>query len=417
MSQIVVVGGGFAAVWSAAAAVRARVEAGLSADEVAVTLVAPSADMVIRPRLYEENPASMTVRLDDVLAPVGVRRVQGSVARIDPARRRLALTGAGVSSELGYDRLVLATGSRLVPPPAVPGAEQFHDVDTVLAADALERHLDRRADSHGLGRFTAVVVGSGFVGLEVATELVHRLGRRAEAAGAPQEGRVVLVERADVVAPELGEGPRAVVLDALATTGVDLLLGTTVAALEATGVILSDGTRIDAETVVWAGGMRAQGPIEDLAAERDRLGRLVVTDQMFVAGLPDVLAAGDVASVTVAPGQSSPQSCQYAHQHGKHAGHNAVADLLGRPLLDFRGDPYVTCLDLGAAGAVYTERYQREVRAVGDAAKDIKRMVNTELIYPPTKDADMILTAADHLTKSRPVQPVTEPRREPGEHR
>lgn len=39
------------------------------------------------------------------------------------------------------------------------------------------------------------------------------------------------------------------------------------------------------------------------------------------------------------------------------------ADLHGLPLVDFRGDPYVTCLDLGRAGAVYTEGYEREVRA------------------------------------------------------
>lgn len=412
MSEIVVVGGGFAAVWSAAAAVRARIEAGRSADEIAVTLVAPSADMVIRPRLYEENPASMTVRLDDVLGPIGVRRVQGTVSDIDPAGGRLSVTDESAPSELelAYDRLVLATGSRLVPPPSVPGAEHFHDVDTVLAAGALERHLDQRAASTGPGRFTAVVVGSGFVGLEVATELVDRLGRRAEAVGAREEVRVLLVERADVVAPELGEGPRAAVLDALEVTGVGLLLGTTVAALDERGVTLADGSRLDAETVVWSGGMRAQGPLDGLAADRDALGRLVVTPQMFVADLPGVLAAGDVASVTVAAGRLAPQSCQYAHQHGKHAGHNAVADLLGLPLLDFRGDPYVTCLDLGSAGAVYTEGYEREVRAVGEAAKDVKRMVNTELIYPPTKDAEVILTAADHLSESRPVQPVSGPR-------
>lgn len=411
MSEIIVVGGGFAAVWSAAAAARRRLEAGLDAEDLAITLVAPNSDMVIRPRLYEENPSSMTVPLDDVLEPIGVRRVEGTVLDIDAAGHRVVVDGDGAPSDLRFDRLVVATGSRLVPPPDVPGAELFHDVDTVTAADTLEEHLDQRRLSEGPGRFAAVVVGSGFVGLEAATELVDRLRRRAAPVGAGSEVRVVLVERADVVAPELGEGPRAAVLQALEATGVELLLGTTVGALDEEAVTLLDGSRIPAETVVWAGGMRAQGPIAGLAAERDALGRLVVTPQMFVGGVTDVLAAGDVASVTVAPGQLAPQSCQYAHQHGKHAGHNAVADLLGLPLLDFRGDPYVTCVDLGSAGAVYTEGFAREVRAVGKAAKDVKRMVNTELIYPPTKDAAVILTAADHLSESRPAKPAAEPRR------
>jgi NADH dehydrogenase len=409
VSDIVVVGGGFAAVWSAAAAVRRRTEAGRTADEVTVTLVSPTPDMTIRPRLYEEAPASMTVPLDDVLAPIGVRRVEGTVLSIEPEAHVVVVRIGGTTHELPYDRLVVATGSRLVPPPRVPGADLFHDVDTVTSASALERHLDHLHESYGAGRFTAVVVGSGFVGLEVATELVERLGCRAGTAGQPGAARVVLVERADVVAPELGAGPRDEVLAALAATGVELVLGTSVAELDARRVILADGTRIAAETVVWAGGMRAAGPIDELPAERDELGRLVVTAQMSVSGIPDVFAAGDVASVTVAPGQRAPQSCQYAHQQGKHAGHNVVADLLGEPLLQFRGDPYVTCIDLGSAGAVYTEGYDREVRAVGQAAKDVKRMVNSELIYPPTKDADVILTAADHLSESRPVQPAVAP--------
>jgi NADH dehydrogenase len=365
--------------------------------------------MVIRPRLYEEDPGSMTVPLDDVLGPIGVRRVKGAVTSVDPAAGRVSLAGENVAGALAYDRLVLATGSRLVAPPQVPGSEYFHDVDTLPSARALERHLDQRVRSLGPGRFTAVVVGSGFVGLEVATELVERLGRRAQAVGARKEVRVVLVERADVVGPELGGGPRAAVLDALDEAGVEVVLGTTVAALDGRSVTLADGAYLDAETVVWAGGMRAHGPLDGLVADRDLLGRLVVTPQLFVPGLPGVLAAGDVASVAVEPGLVSPQSCQYAHQHGKHAGRNAVADLLGRPLLDFRGDPYVTCVDLGAAGAVYTEGFEREVRAVGEAAKEVKRMVNTDLIYPPIMDAEAILAAADHLSESRPVRPASMP--------
>ncbi|NYI77566.1 FAD-dependent oxidoreductase [Nocardioides panzhihuensis] len=259
MSDVVVVGGGFAAVWSAAAAVRARLEAGRSADEIVVTLVAPSSDMVIRPRLYEEDPGSMTVPLDDVLGPIGVRRVRGAVTSVDPAAGRVSVTGEDAPGALAYDRLVLATGSRLVAPPPVPGVEYFHDVDTMPSARALEWHLDQRVRSLGTGRFTAVVVGSGFVGLEVATELVERLGRRADAVDARSKVRVVLVERADVVGPELGGGPRPAVLDALREAGVELVLGTTVAAIDDRTVALDDGTHLDAETVVWVGACGLMG--------------------------------------------------------------------------------------------------------------------------------------------------------------
>ena len=67
MINILVLGGGFAGVWSAASAVRAARESGVPASELRVTLVSDGDDMVIRPRLYERDPAQMRVSLDRVL--------------------------------------------------------------------------------------------------------------------------------------------------------------------------------------------------------------------------------------------------------------------------------------------------------------------------------------------------------------
>ena len=107
--------------------------------------------------------------------------------------------------------------------------------------------------------------------MEVATELVDRL--RAVANGGPV--RVVLVERAGVVGPELGDGPRPHILEALAETGVEVRLGVQVDALDAGGASLSDGTQvIPAHTVVWTAGMRASSLTEHVPAERDAIGRL-----------------------------------------------------------------------------------------------------------------------------------------------
>jgi NADH dehydrogenase len=140
---------------------------------------------------------------------------------------------------------------------------------------------------------------------------------------------------------------------------------------------------------------------------RDALGRLEVDQQFRVIGVESVFAAGDTASIEVAPGQRALQACQYAHQMGKHAGHNAVSDLLDLPLVDFRPEPYVTCLDLGAAGAVYTEGFARAVRATRSSGKRIKRLINQELIYPPLDDAAEILRRADYLTERTPSANVT----------
>jgi NADH dehydrogenase len=65
----------------------------------------------------------------------------------------------------------------------------------------------------------------------------------------------------------------------------------------------------------------------------------------------------------------------------------------------------VTCLDLGAWGAVYCQGWDRQVRAAGEAAKQTKRMINTERIYPPrSRDAAEILAAAAPVTQPPPVR-------------
>src|ERR1700755_3553421 len=123
MKEILVLGGGFAGVWSAASAVLAARNGGAHASEVRVTLVSDGDDMVIRPRLYERDPARMRVPLDRVLGPIGVVRVAATVTDVDTSAGTVrALDGEGRAVTFRYDRLVLATGSR-VTQPKIPGAQ------------------------------------------------------------------------------------------------------------------------------------------------------------------------------------------------------------------------------------------------------------------------------------------------------
>lgn len=394
MSGIVVVGGGFAGVWSAAGAVRRAREAG---REIPVTLISPGADLVIRPRLYQARPEQMRVPLDRILGPVGVRRIAAAVTGIDTTRRTVTTTDEhGRVAETGYDRLILATGSELVRP-ALPGAELLFDVDTLTSAAALDTHLNRLPDTAPeAGRFTAVVVGAGFTGLEIATELVDRLGAIAAAHAPDDEVRVVLVERADTIGPELGPGPRQEIADALAGLGVEHRLGVSVAAVEPDRVTLSDGTQLHSRTVIWTAGVRASGLTDAIPGTHDRLGRLAVGASLAVTGVPAVYAAGDTAAAAAEPGRQVLQCCQHALQLGKFAGHNAAADLLGFPSVPFTATPYVTCLDLGSYGAVFTNGWDRRVVATGSVAKARKRAVNESWIYPPTDDPEELLRQADY---------------------
>lgn len=397
MSDVLVIGGGFAGVWSAAAAARTLKRNGTS--DLSVTLVSAGDQLVIRPRLYEAEPEKMQVPLDRILGPIGVNRLKLMVTGIDvDARKVTAVDTAGRARTLGFQRLILASGSRLRRPSLAAGTELVHDVDTMQGAMRLQSHLGRLPE--GPGRFSAVVVGAGFTGLEVATELVGRLGAIARAVDGSTP-RVTLIERADVVGPDIGPGPRPHIVAALNELGIDVRLGRTVTAVTPSQVNLDDETTVAASTVVWTGGLQASPLTADVPGRRDRSGRLMVDDELRVPEAPAVFAAGDTAAAQLEPGQMVLQSCQHATQLGKHAGHNAANDLLGLPLAKFSAIPYVTCLDLGAAGAVFSTGFERTVELSGEKGKERKRLINQQWIYPPFDDPTAILRAADHQFSRR----------------
>ncbi|MGW4216495.1 NAD(P)/FAD-dependent oxidoreductase [Streptomyces bacillaris] len=451
MSEIVVVGGGFAGVWAAAAAARLLKEVrggvpggaeetggttGAAGPEHTVRLVTPEDDLVMRPRLYEAEPHTMRVPLDRILAPAGVRRTAAAVTAVDTARRTLtAVDRTGEAREIVYDRLVLATGSRLVRP-EIPGAGHLHDVDTLAGATALDTHLHALPDlpedppqdppqdlpqdlRNGLpkdrpegtptaatARWTAVVVGSGPTGLEVATELVRRLRTIAAPHGAADRVRVVLVERAATVGASLGAPAAPVIARALEELGIETRPGVTVTAVEAGGVTLSDGSRLPARTAVWTAGVRAAEPAGLVPGRHDEAGRLEVDAFLQVTGVPGVWAAGDAATAPTGHGHRTVFSCQYAIPLGKLAGRNAAARLLGVEPEPFAPGPYVICLDLGDAGGLYATGWERAVQLTGDEAKKYKRAVTEQWIYPPLDDGPELLRQADHRLRTRRSNPV-----------
>jgi len=383
--RLLVAGGGFAGFWAAAAAARLRRDAASRAS-LEIVLVSRDDQLVIRPRLYEPDPGRMAVALSPRLAAIGVCFQQGEILSIDVAARQVLLARAPAIS---YDRLVLATGSQIERPQGTPGAPGF-DIDTVAGAAALERHLDELAsEPPSGGRWTIVIAGGGFTGIELATALAERLPAKA----ADEKIRIILVERADRIGASLGSGPSAAILRALSAAGIEQRTGVTVTGADAAGVTLSNGERIASRTLVWTTGMRASTLAAGISPRTDDLGRIAVTAELRVAGIENVFAAGDVAHALADDGRPVLQSCQHAQNTGKFAGHNAAADLAGLPLLAYKQPLYSTCLDLGAAGAVLTLGWDREVLATGPDAKAIKWRINTQLIYPPA-EREAILAAA-----------------------
>ena len=402
-SDVVIIGSGFAGLWAALGAAR-RLD-GLAVPGGSVTLTVLSAKPFhdIRVRNYESDLSACRIALSDVLDPAGVAHVTAAVTAIDcSARTVTAVDGDGRAAIRGYDRLVLASGSRVVKPD-IPGLHEFgFDVDTYDGAMALSRHLDRLGDGHVTpAAATVLVVGAGLTGIETACELPKRLA--AVFAGRDAAPRVVLIDHSPQVGSDMGESARPVIESALSDNGVETMTGVRVVAIDDQGVTLSSGEKLPAATVVWCAGMRASPLTAQLPVNRDRLGRVPVDDYLRVIGVQGVFAAGDVAAAKMDDEHLSVMSCQHGRPMGRYAGYNVISDLLGEPMLPLRIPWYVTVLDLGPAGAVYTEGWDRQVASRGTAAKATKKTINTQRIYPPlTGDRAALLAAAAPALQDRP---------------
>ena len=393
--RLLIIGAGFAGMYAALSAARLRDIQGVSPEELEIALIAPEPTLVVRPRLYEPKPETLTAPLLDVLKAIDVDYIQGSAETVNTEALTVQIsTPKGTRKTLSYDRLVIATGSRLFRP-NIPGlAEHGFSVNSLDDAVALDKHLHALADRPATnGRDTIVVAGGGFTGIEAATELPARL---RDIFGQNARTRVIIVDRNGAIAPDMGEGSRPVIEQALRKLGVETRLGAGVASLDKSGVTLSTGEHIETETVVWAAGIRAAPLTAQIPAERDNFGRLLVDRDLRVPGVAGVFATGDAARAACDDeGNYALMSCQHATRMGAFAGNNAAAELLRVPTRPYHQKAYVTCLDLGEAGALFTRGWERKVEMVGDVAKKTKQEINTVWIYPPRAERAAALASAD----------------------
>jgi NADH dehydrogenase len=399
MVRILVLGAGFAGLWAAIGAARKLDEIGARPGDVEILVVDRNPYHNIRVRNYEVDLSNVAIPLGELLDPIGVNHIVAEVEAIDPAKQQIAVKTIRGREVLSYDRLVLALGSELVRP-AIPGlAANAFDVDTYAAAVRLNNHLATLGEQkQSFGRSAVVVVGAGFTGIEVATEMPSKLAQ----AGVTGDCRIILVDPNPVVGATIGDDARPVISEALLASGVETRLGARVSGIDTNGVTLTSGEFVPAKTVVWCTGMSASPLAATLPVQRDGYGRLIADQFLRVIGLSNVFASGDMASCVVDGVHSTVMSCQFARPMGRFAGHNVVADLVEKPMIPLYIDWYVTVLDLGARGALYTVGWDRQVRSTGFAAKATKETINRQRIYPPRTGSREDLFAAAAPTVQAP---------------
>ncbi len=247
-------------------------------------------------------------------------RVRGRVASVDTARRSLRFEDG---STLGYDKLLLAVGSKGRPAPW-PGSEGpgLHYFVTLGDLEGL--------DSEARPGMRAVVIGGGLIGVEVAEILLHR--------GLD----VVFVIRENWYFPlALEHREAALVSEHMRTHGIDVRLGVNVDSIRRNaddslrGVTLSPAPRaggvekgeIDADLVVSAIGVVPNtGFLDGSGIERGR-GGAIETDDTLRTTAPDVWAAGDCAMVTWIDGSRRPEQLWYtSRDQGRAAAHSMLGD-------------------------------------------------------------------------------------------
>jgi NADH dehydrogenase len=393
MNHIVVIGGGFAGLWSAAGAARQRHELEIPDGELQITLVSRDAYHSIRVRNYEADLSEVRVPLNGVLDPIGVRHMAGDVTGIDVNERTVTVAAKNGPQTLTYDRLVIAAGSEVAKPP-VPGlTDHAFSIDTFDEAMRLQRHIDGLGGVRAAnGAAAALIVGAGLTGIETACEMPARLRAVLPPGAKP---RVILADHAAHIGSTMGDSAIPVIQEALDALHIESRTGARITAIDREGATLDTGERINAGTIIWTAGMRATGLTALVPGERDQFGRLHVDEYMRVQGVDGVFATGDAARLLIDGAHPSVMSCQHARPMGRFAGHNVVCDLLGHPMLPLQIGWYVTVLDLGPWGAVYTHGWDRKVVAAGPQAKQTKQMINCVRIYPPVnRNPEEIFAAA-----------------------
>ncbi|MEM0963041.1 MAG: NAD(P)/FAD-dependent oxidoreductase, partial [Bacteroidota bacterium] len=307
----------------------------LESAAVDVTLVDRNNYHKFQPLLYQVATAGLGV--DDITQPIRhMARKQanaqvrlGLAEHVDPERRVLVLDSG---DEIQYDVLVLGPGASTAYYGVEGAFKHGYPVKNVPDAVALRSHVLRQFESVSRdpslidqGVLSFVVVGGGPTGVEMTGALRELFGvlRRDFPAVDVEKARVVLVDGATLPLNGYQTGLREYVLETLEAKGAEIQLGQNVSSVDANGVTLEDGSRIDAQTVVWAAGVRANPLCDRLATahgwDQAGGGRLVVDETLRVPGEDRIFVVGDASGSAGPDGELYPQVAQVAIQQGKHA--------------------------------------------------------------------------------------------------
>jgi NADH dehydrogenase len=345
-TRIVIAGGGFAGLYAAKYFDRALAQR----PEIEVTLISRENFILFTPMLHEVaagdlSPVDIVNPLRRILRHVKV--IEAEIQTIDLTSRKIRCATAirARELELEFDHLLLTIGSET----------NFFDLDgvrdwavtmkTLSDAALLRNRMVALLEEASLeknevirnGMLTFVTAGGGFAGVETTGAINDFMRETVKVYPSLREEmiRVIVVHPGKFLLPELGEELGHYAEQKLAERKVEIIKGARVADYNGFVVTLTNGTSIQAATLVWTAGVKPGAVIESLACKKEK-GRLLVNEYLAVPEVAGLWAAGDCAAVPSGkPGEFFPPTAQHGLREAVGAAKNIEAAILGRPMKPF----------------------------------------------------------------------------------
>ena len=289
-------------------------------------------------------------------------RINTEALAIDRGAKQLRIKNilTGQESSIGYDKLVLSPGASPIVPP-LPGIDRAMTLRTVEDVERIVAQVNEKPRS-------AVVIGGGFIGVEIAENLVHR-GIKTS-----------VVEASDQVLAPLDPEMAFLVATEMRTKGVELHLGVSASEITKEAVVLSSGAVLDAELVILAIGVRPEIGLAQAAGLTVGTRKGIQVDEFNRTNDPDIYAIGDAAEKTDALDGSATlvPLANLANRHGR-----IVADHINgrtvRPVATI-GTAIVKVFDLTIAATGWNEK---RLKAANRPSMSIHTHPNNHAGYYP----------------------------------
>jgi NADH dehydrogenase len=337
--RVMIVGGGFGGLEAAKK---------LAGQDVRVTVIDRTNYHLFQPLLYQVATAALSPA--DIAAPVrailsrwkNMEVILAEVQSVDVAAKKIKTT----DMEIPYDFLILATGARHSYfghnewEKLAPGLKSLEDAielrrRLLMAFEYAEKITDEAARKAAM---TFVIIGGGPTGVEMAGAIAE-IARYTLAKDFrhidPSQARVILIEADPRLLASFPEDLSISAMKQLVDLGVEVRTSVRATNLTETGLQVGDEF-IPCRVKIWAAGNNASFVGKTLGVPIDRVGRVMVNDDLTIPGHPEVQVIGDLANFSHQPGQPLPGVSPVAMQQGRHAATNILRMIKNREPQRFR---------------------------------------------------------------------------------